>query len=207
MDKKIFIRVLNAGAAFSFLPIGTLVFLFSRRARFGYLISRNKLIKPINLAELKPFLMALEAAEDHRYRYHFGIDPIAIIRAMKNTLLGGRLEGASTIEQQFVRTCTGNRTISLTRKLEEVAISVLLSLSSNKDVIAYSYISCAYLGEGLCGYKSAISALWPGQSETFTNLHRAAVVIAMLKRPRPIGDQEEWKIKIHNRVHYIVSRQ
>lgn len=65
--------------------------------------------------EVKALLNALEAAEDHRYRAHLGIDPIAILRAAASTLLKGCLEGGSTIEQQFVRTCTGNAEVSFTR--------------------------------------------------------------------------------------------
>lgn len=206
MDKKVFIKALSFSAVLVFLPIGALVLLLSHRARDGYWISRKMLIKYEAGADSELFLRILEAAEDHRYRDHWGIDPIGIVRAMCNLLRGRHLEGASTIEQQYVRTCTGNRKISLVRKLEEVTASVLLALFSNKNDIAYSYICCAYFGEGLRGYKSVVSALWLVKHESATETYRAAAVIAMLKRPRPIGCSVKWEIALQNRADYIVNR-
>ena len=206
MDKKVLIRALSFSTALAFFPVGILVLLLSRRARDGYLLSLKMIIKYESEADAELFLKILEAAEDHRYRYHWGIDPIGILRAMRNILLGKRLEGASTIEQQYVRTCTGNREISLVRKLEEVTVSVLLALSSEKNDIAYSYICCAYFGEGLRGYMSVKAALWPEEFGTSANAYRAAAVIAMLKRPKPTERSEKWEIALQNRANYIIKR-
>lgn len=198
--------MLNLAAVIVFLPVGAFVLLLSRRARVGYSTARKMLIryKPEPGAEL--LIRILEIGEDHRYRNHWGIDFIAILRAIRNFLLKRHLEGASTIEQQYVRTCTLNRKISLVRKLEEATISVLLALSSSKDEVAYSYITCAYFGEGLCGYKAAISALWPEGPSLTIDLYRASAVIAMLKRPRPIASSMKWKVAHQKRVNYIVDR-
>src|SRR5208337_2064528 len=57
-------------------------------------------ILPTNLRQ------ALIAAEDHRFFNHGGVDPIALVRAIVRFHLRGRLQGASTIEQQLVRTVT-----------------------------------------------------------------------------------------------------
>ena len=47
---------------------------------------------------------AVIAAEDQRFRYHPGFDPIAIVRALySNTLQQRTISGASTITQQVVR--------------------------------------------------------------------------------------------------------
>ena len=43
------------------------------------------------------------ATEDERFYSHGAIDPWGIARALVNNLMGGDLEGASTITQQFVR--------------------------------------------------------------------------------------------------------
>lgn len=48
----------------------------------------------------------LISAEDHRFRYHTGVDPIAILRAIYIYIRYGKYQGASTIEQQFIRTVT-----------------------------------------------------------------------------------------------------
>lgn len=152
-------------------------------------------------------LHALESAEDHRYRLHYGIDPIAIIRAAFNIVIRKRLEGASTIEQQYVRTCTGHKAISFTRKLEEASIAVLLSLISNKTDIAYSYLTYAYYGYGLNGYKSAILAFSGREYEIKFSQDLAASVVSLLKRPKPEQENINWKIAHQRRVSYILARQ
>jgi len=152
-------------------------------------------------------LYALESAEDHRYRLHFGIDPIAIIRSAFNIVIRKRLEGASTIEQQYVRTCTGHKAISFIRKLEEASIAVLLSLKANKTDIAYSYLTYAYYGYRLNGYKSAILAFSESENQVELSQDLAASVVSLLKRPKPEQENPNWKIAHHRRVSYILARQ
>ena len=53
------------------------------------------------------FIQALVAAEDRRNAFHPGVDPIGIARAIL-ARVGERRQGASTIEQQFVRVVTGH---------------------------------------------------------------------------------------------------
>ncbi len=49
---------------------------------------------------------AVEAAEDHRFREHFGIDVIAVGRAVKNNLLSGSLrEGVAQLPSSLPKTC------------------------------------------------------------------------------------------------------
>jgi penicillin-binding protein 1A len=157
--------------------------------------------------EVTALISALEAAEDHRYRTHLGIDPIAIFRAAANILRKRRLEGASTIEQQFVRTCTGKTAISIRRKLEELSITVWLSMLVCKDDIAYSYLMSAYFGYRLCGYRSAISALSAEEYGAAHSPHGAAAIVSLLKRPKPAFDEIDWKIAHQRRIKYVLKRQ
>lgn len=207
MVKKIFLIMLNSLALGTFLPVALCVFVLSSRVRNGFRISRDRLVKYVPSCEVEELLRALEIAEDHRYRMHWGIDLIAIVRAIASVATGGRLQGASTIEQQYVRTCTERRELSIIRKCEEASIAILLSLSTSKDRIAYSYLSCAYFGEGLCGYKAAVSVL---PAEEYGESHTswgAASIVALLKRPRPTSGHSRWMSAHSNRVKYIIRRQ
>jgi penicillin-binding protein 1A len=66
----------------------------------GRFVDRNDWIE---LDQVNPFLVnTLVALEDGRSDFHPGIDPIGILRAVVNTLLGYR-EGASTLESQVIR--------------------------------------------------------------------------------------------------------
>lgn len=207
MVKKILLRILNGLALGAFFPLALCGFLVNNRVRNGFRKSRNKLVKYVPSSELTELLKALEVAEDHRYRIHWGIDPIGIVRAIAIVATKGRLQGASTIEQQYVRTCTGHAEISVVRKYEEASIAMLLSLTTSKDRIAYSYLSCAYLGEGLFGYKAAESLIVSegyGDSRSFLG---AAAIVALLKRPRSKLRHTRWRLAHSNRVNYIVRRQ
>ena len=49
------------------------------------------------------------AAEDHRFRRHPGVDPIAIVRAAARNVWSGSREGGSTITQQTVKLLLARR--------------------------------------------------------------------------------------------------
>ncbi|MHB8368624.1 MAG: transglycosylase domain-containing protein [Leptospirales bacterium] len=63
------------------------------------------------------FIVGLIAAEDRRNALHPGVDPIAMVRAGLVRIRHKKVEGASTIEQQFVRTVSGRYKRSLQRSL------------------------------------------------------------------------------------------
>lgn len=85
-------------------------------------------------------LDAVLLVEDKRFFTHKGIDLRGIIRAFSRILFFGRLEGGSTIEQQYVRLITNRREISLKRKLRECILAAKLSYSFSKLQILNSYL-------------------------------------------------------------------
>ena len=79
--------------------------------------------EPVEISEVDQKLInAIVATEDARFYDHSGVDYYGVVRALINNLTGGRLEGASTITQQFVRnTILSNEMdeISIKRKVRE----------------------------------------------------------------------------------------
>ncbi len=207
MDQKILVKALNGLTLVVFLPMALSILTISSRARICLKKSSNMLVRCQVDPEVAVLISALEAAEDHRYRTHWGIDPIAVVRALICTFFKGHLQGASTIEQQYVRTCTGNIEISLSRKLEEAAVAVVIAILNDKDDVAYSYLSCAYFGEGVRGYDKAIEVILPGEFGEASSPFGAAAIVSLLKRPRPVSEHAHWRDAHRNRVNYIVSRQ
>ena len=91
---------------------------------------------------------ALIAIEDRNFYSHWGISPIGIMRAAVANLLEGRfVQGGSTITQQLVKNyyLTAQQTIS--RKLVEIVMAVLLELHYSKQQILLAYINEIYLGQ------------------------------------------------------------
>lgn len=139
-------------------------------------------------------LNTLVVAEDHRHRYHFGIDQIAFCRAIFCTLMGS-IQGASTIEQQFVRVATNRYQRTIKRKLFEQMLAVFVSSSINKECIATAYLCIAYYG------KNTPTAL--GIKNTDVKYAEAIPIISRLKYPEPSMKSDKWLIKFKNRNNHI----
>jgi penicillin-binding protein 1B len=95
----------------------------------------------------KPLIDALISVEDRKFYTHWGIDPRGIARALFKTLTGQRIEGGSTLTQQLVKNffLTSERT--LTRKANEVLMSLLLEMHYGKDEILETYLNEIFLGQ------------------------------------------------------------
>ncbi len=152
-----------------------------------------------------PFLLSLIAAEDHRNLLHCGIDPIGILRAANVSLRQGRTQGASTIEQQFVRVVTGRYERTPQRKIREQILAIALSCRKGKLEIAAAYLSIAFYGSGCIGINGLQKHC--GNNLTLTDKIEIRKMIARLKYPKPLRTTEKWEITLNNRVNYIERRE
>jgi penicillin-binding protein 1A len=100
---------------------------------------------------------AVIAIEDKRFRSSSGIDPRAIARAFFQDILHKQaVQGASTIEQQFVKNALqaqAHRTIF--EKLREAALAFHLAHRWSKEKILTEYLNTIYFGNGAYGVESA----------------------------------------------------
>jgi penicillin-binding protein 1A len=100
------------------------------------------------------------AVEDKRFYDHFGVDPIRIVGSLVNDIKSGTAnEGASTITMQLAKNVfieDKNRTVkSLTRKLQEAALSIQLEREYTKDEILTFYLNRIFFGESSFGIQAA----------------------------------------------------
>lgn len=98
----------------------------------------------------------LRVAEDHRQLLHMGVDPVAILRTIYLRLFKNIHQGASTIDQQFVRTITKRYEKTVRRKIREQILAILIRKASTADDICIAYISCCYFGYGTYGIAKLI---------------------------------------------------
>ncbi|MGV8946462.1 MAG: biosynthetic peptidoglycan transglycosylase [Lutibacter sp.] len=87
----------------------------------------------------KQLINSVIIIEDIRFFTHFGVDFYSIVRSIRNFYIKGRLEGASTIPQQLLRTISNDRELSLKRKIIEILISTLISKKFTKNEILMAY--------------------------------------------------------------------
>ncbi|MGE8452244.1 MAG: biosynthetic peptidoglycan transglycosylase [Pseudomonadales bacterium] len=171
------------------------------------IIDLNKVLKVVDDCDLVPsdgFIRALIVAEDRRFFFHVGFDAISIIRAAYMTICLGRLQGASTIEAQLVRTVTGRTEISFSRKVREVLISTLVSLMRSKRRIASAYLSVAYFGFSRRGL--AYAAIRLGAPIESCADEQIFFLIAMLKRPLSQSGAKSNLAAIERRAAWIARK-
>lgn len=102
------------------------------------------------------YIEKLLQSEDKRYYYHFGLDPIAMTRAMFNNIKSGSyVQGGSTITQQLAKNMYFSFEKKLDRKVAEVFVAFELERNYSKDEILELYLNVIYFGEGCYGVKEA----------------------------------------------------
>ncbi|MCK5718236.1 MAG: penicillin-binding protein 1B [Thiomargarita sp.] len=91
---------------------------------------------------------ALLTVEDRNFFEHWGVSVRGVVRAIiANFKAGKRVQGGSTLTQQLVKNfyLTSERT--LTRKVKEAIMSVLLEWHYTKEQILETYLNEIYLGQ------------------------------------------------------------
>ncbi|GAA0544436.1 hypothetical protein GCM10009098_09950 [Rheinheimera aquimaris] len=161
-------------------------------------------VDTISNSSLDSYVPYLVAAEDHRYFQHFGVDPIGVARAIFVKLSRGKIQGASTIEQQFVRVATEDYERSLKRKLREQVVAMMLSRKRTKLDIATAYLSIAHYGQGLNGL-TGLTLVVGGNLKLASEADKISIV-SRLKYPEPSLQSTAWMSKHMNRVKYIEDK-
>jgi penicillin-binding protein 1A len=88
---------------------------------------------------------AFIAVEDRRFRFHHGIDPVGLFRAVvANLLHRGISQGGSTITQQLAKNLFLTQDRNLMRKLQEVMLAMWLEHKFSKNEILELYLNRVY---------------------------------------------------------------
>lgn len=102
------------------------------------------------------YVNAVVAVEDHRFYDHFGIDLIAICRAVVHDIQAGAfVEGGSTIPQQLAKNMYFSQEKELTRKVAEVFVALDLKREYTDEEILELYVNSIYFGDGYYDVASA----------------------------------------------------
>lgn len=152
----------------------------------------------------KALLEALIAGEDHRFYHHNGVDYRALLRCARNYLLKGRIEGGSTIDQQFVRTLTRRYERTALRKCREILLASYLQGAARKAETAELYLHVAYFGWRMNGVLQACRRL--GYDLEHLSQEQSALIVAALKYPMPKNVMPAKLARPQGRQAYILRR-
>jgi penicillin-binding protein 1B len=133
------------------------------------------------------FLDTLLLVEDRDFYHHKGVSPIGILRALFNNLKAGRtIQGGSTLTQQLVKNMflTNQRTLS--RKVQEAIMALILEVRYSKDQLLEAYMNEVYLGQhfdnGIYGFGLASKFYFNRDIKELTNA-QMALLVALVKGP------------------------
>jgi len=148
---------------------------------------------------------AFISAEDKNFYKHFGIDPIAVLRALITNISRKDVrQGGSTITQQLARNLFLTPERSLTRKIKEALLAIKIEREFSKDKILELYLNYIYLGQGAYGVEAA-SRIYFGKSVKDLTVDESAVLASLPKAPtkyNPFRNPE----RILERRNYVLLR-
>jgi penicillin-binding protein 1C len=149
----------------------------------AYLNPTQKWRMKTELAEITPALQtAIIEKEDRYFRYHFGVNPLAIVQAAGRNLLGhGRTTGASTITMQVARLLEPKER-TLGNKLCEMLRAVQLEAHLSKAEILQLYLNLVPYGSNIEGVKSA-ALLYFQQPPDYLSLAQIVTLAIIPNRP------------------------
>jgi penicillin-binding protein 1B len=149
----------------------------------------------------KILINALLASEDQHFFSHWGIDPVRLAGAMVDSVRrSNRVHGTSTITQQLARNFFLTRDRSLTRKVNEAFIALLLEHRLTKQQILTMYANEVFLGQrgsfSIHGFGEGAASLF-GKDLSALTLPEAATLVAIIPAPNgmysPVKHPEDAK--------------
>ena len=149
-----------------------------------YEIATGRWRLAVTLNEVDPLLQQMVIAyEDRRFVYHFGVDPLSAIRALKQLMTSGHIvSGGSTITMQLARLLEPREGRSLTAKLKQTARALQLERRYSKAQILNWYFNLAPYGGNLEGVRAA-SLSWFGKEPRKLSVAEAALLVALPQSP------------------------
>ena len=154
---------------------------------------------------------ATVAIEDKNFYTHHGIDWLGLVRAVvKAALTGKKIQGTSTLTQQFVRNAILTTNRSYSRKLKEVLLSLQLERVYSKDQILQLYLNEIPYGSTIYGIESAAQGYF-GKSAKDLTLDEAALLAAIpqapdIYSPYGSGSRGDNRSALVGRQHYILDQ-
>ena len=192
---------------------------------FGYLVYLNHLVKgafsskiqsseTINYIQYpleeypKEMVNMLLLIEDQLFFQHWGVDLKEIVRVVYGYLFEDKaIRGASTITQQLIKNTLLSRDKTLSRKIDEALMAMLMELNYDKNYILERYMNTVYLAQqgsmAIHGFASASQFYFDKKVEDL-DLREMATLVALLKGPsyyHPVKHPD----RLNKRVDMILS--
>ncbi|MCU1451513.1 MAG: hypothetical protein JWP02_3683 [Acidimicrobiales bacterium] len=139
---------------------------------------------PVKLNQVPKVVQdAVVAAEDRKFYSHSGVDPLGVLRATWTDLRhGSKVQGGSSITQQYVKNTYVGRERTFIRKVKEAVIATKLERKYDKRQILERYLNTIYFGRGAYGVQAAAHAYFDKDVREL-GLPEAALLAGLIRGP------------------------
>ena len=191
----------------------------------GYLVYLNHLVKGTFSSEIQEnekitrieysiktypteMVNMILLVEDQSFFQHWGVDFKEIVRVFYGYLFEDKdIRGASTITQQLIKNTLLSSDKTLSRKIDEALMAMLMELNYDKNYILERYMNTVYLAQqgsmAVHGLGSA-SQFYFNKSAEDLDLREMATLVSLLKGPsyyHPVRHPD----RLNKRIDMILS--
>ena len=138
----------------------------------------------VPLEEISPDLInATVSIEDKNFYEHNGFDYKRILGAiLADIKAGAKVQGASTITQQYARNLFLEHDKTWSRKLHEAFYAIRIEMNYSKEEILEGYLNTIYYGNGAYGVQAA-SQFYYGKNASELSLAESSMLAGVPKGP------------------------
>lgn len=163
-------------------PVSTQI--YDRNGTLLYDFYREQNRTPVDIDTLPNHVVqATISIEDKNYYSHNGVSPIGgILRAIKEMILKGELQGGSTITQQLVKTSLLNPERTIERKVREAILALWTEQIFSKKEILELYLNQVPYGGSAYGIEEASKTYFNKSAKDLT-VGEAALLAGLTRAP------------------------
>ncbi len=180
--------------------------ILDRNGRLLYEIYIDKRYEPVKLDQIPQNIrQATLAVEDDEFYHHRGFNLKSMIRAAKSTLVDDKLQGGSTITQQLVKNVLLTPERTLTRKVKELVLAVLVETKYSKDQIFEMYLNNISYGGSAWGVQSAAQKFF-GKNVWELDLAESSLLAGLPTAPSIYSPLHGDADKVKSRQKFVLDR-
>jgi penicillin-binding protein 1A len=139
---------------------------------------------PVNPGDIPQILKAaVISSEDRNFYKHGGVDLRGTVRAVWVDLRNrGKVQGGSTITQQYVKNAYVGRQRTIVRKVREAILASQLERQYDKETILFKYLQSVYLGNRAVGVAAAAQTYFR-KSVSQLSVSESALLAGLIPAP------------------------
>jgi penicillin-binding protein 1A len=157
--------------------------------------------RPVSIEDVPQVVInATLAAEDKRFYEHDGVDFKVMTNIAVQTMLSGDVpRGGSTLTMQIAKRVYTSPVQTLDRKLDDMALAMVIERSLSKDQILQLYLNQVYYGRRAYGIGAAADVYFGKKDLKDLTLGETAMLARLVRRPSHENPFDNLEKAIENR--------